>query len=140
MAAAHGLSDVVKGLGQVGYRESLRIQKNSDMLLFVQWKGEGNEGWYSAKIYDYIGSGRPILALANKGGIIDDIITRTSSGFITDNEYGIRQYIAKLYSEFSKNGFVRHDNNGAEVSKETRRLRAGSLAELFDSVSRKRRS
>jgi len=133
-AESLGIGDVVKELGPVPYLESLRIQRSSDVLLFVQWRGEGDDGWYSGKLYDYIGSRRPILALARNGGIIEDLIRRTASGTIAHDREAIRSFLLRSYGEHLKNGRVAFGGDEAEIVKQSRKIRTAKLASLFDSI------
>jgi glycosyltransferase involved in cell wall biosynthesis len=137
LAGAYGLGDVVKEFEKVGYDKSLEIQRSSDALLFVQWRGAGGDGWYSAKIYDYLGARRPILALAARGGIIDKLITETSSGYVACDEGGLKDAVLKLYNDYIKNDSVKLYCNEDEVSRHTRRLKAAELAGIFDSLTKK---
>jgi hypothetical protein len=108
--------------------------------LFVQWQGKGGEGWYSAKIYDYIGSRRPILALTPRSGIVADIIARTSSGIVADDESNIRKALLCLYDEYMKNGYVSYSGNETEIAKNTRKSRTQRLAALLDEITDRRTS
>ncbi len=140
MARIYGLEGIVRDMGRVSYEESIIEQKRSDALLFVQWQGRGREGWYSAKLYDYIGSRRPIIALAERGGIIEDIIRKTASGSIADDEKALKESLLRLYREYAASGTVKYCGNEAEVGKNTRRRRAGQLADIFDSLLPKNRA
>ncbi|MCX5677987.1 MAG: glycosyltransferase [Candidatus Omnitrophica bacterium] len=134
MAVSYNLSGIVRDMGKLGYRESLEAQRSADALLFVQWQGRGGEGWYSAKLYDYIGSRRPILALARKGSIVDELIRKTSCGLTADTGEDLRSALAGLYDEFTRNGNVRYDGKETEIRNLSRKLRAGELAGIFDSL------
>jgi hypothetical protein len=134
MAKNYGLEGVVKGFGGVGYERSLGIQRASDLLLFIQWQGAGSDGWYSAKLYDYIGARRPILAIAKKGGIIEDLIKSTESGLIVDGEAGLKEAILKFYDEYKREGKVSYKGNEDQISKHTRKLRTKDLAGLFNTL------
>ncbi|MBU0605788.1 MAG: glycosyltransferase [Candidatus Omnitrophica bacterium] len=134
MARSYGLNGVVFEHGMVDYKRSLEIQRVSDVLLFIQWQGRGGDGWYSAKIYDYIGSGRPILALAGKRGIVADLISETSSGIMAEDEVSLREALLKLYCEHVENGFVKYAGNEANIANHSRKMRARKLAALLDSV------
>jgi len=138
MAASFGLDGIVTESGRVGYMESLGIQRGSDALLFVQWQGEGGDGWYSAKLYDYLGARRPILALAKKDGIIDDLIKKSSSGIVAESEHDIRRALSAVYDEYLKTGTIRYRGDDKEVSMHTRRHMTGILADLLDSVMHER--
>jgi len=66
MAAARGLEEVVRIIGAVPHREALAYQMNCDLLLYLQTRTEGGEIFASAKIYEYLGAGRPVLAVADE--------------------------------------------------------------------------
>lgn len=139
IARDHGLSGIVTEPDSVNYDRSLEVQRASDILLFVQWTGRGNEGWYSAKLYDYLGARRTILALAKKGGIIENLIKVTSSGVVAENEEEMRRYISAFYNEYLKNGSVRYFGREEEVLKHTRLARTADLARVFDLLFKERR-
>lgn len=134
LAGDYGLSDCVREHGRVPYKDSLRLQRSSDLLLFFQWRGRMREGWYSAKIYDYIGSGRPILAVAEKDGIIADLISRTGSGMVAWQSGEIKSAIMKYYSEYLEDGTTKYSGKDDEIESLTRRNRAAELAGVLDSL------
>lgn len=123
---------------RVSYDKSIEAQRSSDVLLFIQWLGRGNEGWYSAKIYDYLGARRPILALAKKGGIIENLIKMTSSGVSTEDKEEMKRYISAFYDEYVKNGSVRYSGREEEVLRHTRLARTADLARIFDQFMKER--
>ncbi len=134
IARAYGLEGVVRPFEGVGYERSLEIQRASDILLFVQWQGPGSDGWYSAKLYDYIGARRPILAMAKKGGIVEALIDATGSGLVVEDETGLKEAILKFYDEHERKGDVGYGGDEARIAGHTRRLRAKELAGLFDEL------
>ena len=60
--SALGLEGAISIEGQVSYAESLRAMVQGDVLLLVDTPGR--RAGVPAKLYEYIGAGRPILALA----------------------------------------------------------------------------
>jgi glycosyltransferase involved in cell wall biosynthesis len=134
LAEAYGISAAIEEAGKVNFIKSAEAQRASDALLFVQWQGAGQDGWCSAKLYDYIGSGRPIIAIAGKGGIIDEIISRTSSGTVADALDPLKAEISRLYNEHARNGRIEHTGNDGEIAACSRKLKAKQLAGLFDSA------
>jgi hypothetical protein len=73
----------IKGL--VSRDESLKIQKNSDMLLFLEWNNPLAKGVLTGKLFEYLVSGRPILSVGitneNEAGKVIEK-TRTGKNFI----------------------------------------------------------
>jgi glycosyltransferase involved in cell wall biosynthesis len=61
-----GLGGAVDLRGQVPYAEALGEMRRADLLLLLDTPGR-TEG-VPAKVYEYMGSGRPVLALAEPGG------------------------------------------------------------------------
>jgi glycosyltransferase involved in cell wall biosynthesis len=59
-----GLESVVELGGQVAYDESLRVMLGADVLLLLD--SPGRRTGVPAKLYEYIGARRPILALAEQ--------------------------------------------------------------------------
>jgi hypothetical protein len=62
----HGLAGAVHLGGQVPYGQSLRDMARADVLLLLD--SPGRRVGVPAKLYEYLGAGRPILALAEPDG------------------------------------------------------------------------
>ena len=67
--AAAGLSDLVEFTGFATHGSSLAAMAAADVLLLLTWSVDSPVGRAicPAKMYEYLGSGRPILALAQPG-------------------------------------------------------------------------
>jgi glycosyltransferase involved in cell wall biosynthesis len=63
-----GLADCVTQIGQIPYKEALARMMRTDILLLVHTPGQALG--VPAKLYEYLGTGRPILALAEPAGDI----------------------------------------------------------------------
>ncbi|MDD5421812.1 MAG: glycosyltransferase [Candidatus Omnitrophota bacterium] len=134
IAKMYGLSDVVRESAKVSYSESLKIQKASDALLLIQWIGKGGEGCHTAKLYDYLGARRPVIALTTRGGVMKDLVRATSCGAAVYGDHDLRESILGLYTEYVAKGYVDYTGNELEIQKHTRAIKAGELAGLFDSL------
>ena len=62
-----GLSDIVKTLGRVSHSKASRFLIHSNLLLLIV----ETEGILTSKIFEYIASGKPILALIKAGELMD---------------------------------------------------------------------
>ncbi len=60
------LGDCVRFHGFVAHRESLAAQAAADVLLFLDWTDTAAEGILTGKLFEYLASGRPILAVGNR--------------------------------------------------------------------------
>ena len=93
------------------------------------------DGWYSAKLYDYIGSARPILAMADNDGIVARLIQRTNSGVTASTLSGLKDALLGLYEEYIRNGSTGYCGRPDEIAALTRRSRTAELAGILDSIS-----
>jgi glycosyltransferase involved in cell wall biosynthesis len=79
-----GLQDHFKYHGFIPYGRSLRVMKEARALLLLLPHAGDATTWVPSKLYRYIGSGRPILALAPQGDA-SSIIDETGVGLaVTD--------------------------------------------------------
>ncbi|MDT2276280.1 hypothetical protein P7H20_17595 [Paenibacillus larvae] len=102
-SAAHfGVSEQVKVSGSVGYKEALRLQTEADILLLLLWTDRQEKGIYTGKLFEYIGSRRPILAVGPGENVAADLIRELGRGLLPMKK-------RKLYSSL-KGGSSRRKN------------------------------
>ena len=96
LADKYGLSDVVCGMGRVPYKESLRAQMQSDILLLLGWGDENQPdevGNIPAKLFEYFGTRRPILSVGSERDVVAKIIRERKAGLVSDNPEIIMQQL-----------------------------------------------
>jgi glycosyltransferase involved in cell wall biosynthesis len=97
MAREFGLEKCVKAHGFVPYDESLRIQRNAGVLLFLDWAEEGAEGILTGKLFEYLTSNRPILCVGTrKDTEAAEIICRAKCGVVLTSGEEIYSYLHQL--------------------------------------------
>jgi glycosyltransferase involved in cell wall biosynthesis len=72
---ARGLDGVVTVGGQVSYARALREMAGADVLLLMDTPGR--RVGVPAKLYEYIGAGRPVLALGERGGDLAQVLEQS---------------------------------------------------------------
>ncbi len=93
----YGLEDCVKLHGFVPYRESLDAQRAADVLLFLDWTEPRAEGMLTGKLFEYLASGRPILALGTrKDSEAARLIAEAGCGSILTEHAEIVDYLKQL--------------------------------------------
>lgn len=71
LAQTVGVGDYVSFLGPKPYSKTLTYAKGANILLVI---GTGQKFEQTGKIFDYIGCGRPIIALAPESGAIAEVV------------------------------------------------------------------
>ena len=95
----HGVQDCVAMRGFVPYRQSVGIQRGADALLFLDWADARAEGVLTGKLFEYLGSGRPILAIGpTKDSEAARIIADTGCGVTLTKVDEIVTYLRDLLS------------------------------------------
>ena len=93
----HGVEDCVRLCGFVPYQESINVQRAADVLLFLDWTDSQGDGMLTGKLLEYLGSGRPILALGvRKDSEAARLIAETGCGVTLTGEDEIVDYLQKL--------------------------------------------
>ena len=101
------LENVVRLHGQISRKESVQKQRESQVLLLLTWNDPHEKGVYTAKLFEYLAAGRPILALGLPGSVVTDLLNQTHAGVNVSSDAEIKEQILKDYREYKENGFVR---------------------------------
>lgn len=79
------LKDIIEITGMLPYRECLLKIKESNLLLLIEDRVAVSDRIMTSKIFEYLASEKPILALAREGPI-KELIRKTHSGMVLDHE------------------------------------------------------
>lgn len=117
------------------YKRSLFCQKNADILLLLSSPTPESGKILPAKLFEYLGARRPILAIAYPGGEIDKTLKQTNAGYVVASLEECKAVFLKLYDEFIKKGHIECNSDYDFVLKNyTRYEMTRKLAEIFDKV------
>ncbi len=132
----YGLHDYVKMYGFIPFKESIRKQKESSVLLLLSWNDPRDEGTLTAKVFEYMGARRPILALGFRGGAIDKLLREGGCGILANEASEIKSILIKWLEEFKKHGEITSFYYPDEkvIKNYTRREQTRKLAEVFNGV------
>lgn len=119
--------------GYMPHADSIRQLFLSDALLLVVDTTGDSAHIVPGKVYEYIGTGRPVLAIAPEEGAIAELIEETGAGFVAhqSNPEGICSALLRLYRHH------RQEAEGPErqedrIARYERRNVTGALAALLD--------
>lgn len=88
----------------VSHSEALQLQKSSQLLLLIEIDSEETKGIIPGKLFEYMVSERPILAVGPVDADIKKIIRETNTGsyFLYTQKGEIKAYILEKYELFKK--------------------------------------
>ncbi|MEN9322981.1 MAG: hypothetical protein RL699_761 [Bacteroidota bacterium] len=100
--AHYGLAKYMQDFGYVSHQEAVRFQKESQVLLLIEIDSPDTKLILPGKLFEYMVSGRPILAMGPAGSDFASIITETQTGtFFTYNQKAaVKAYIHNCYSDY----------------------------------------
>ncbi len=103
MIESLGLTDVVKVFGYLDHRSTVRYLMTSDVLWLTIGNGKGEDQISTGKLFEYIGSRKPILGLV-PDGIAKSTIIESGAGKVLnpDDVAGIKNAILEYYGLWEK--------------------------------------
>ncbi len=117
------------------YEASLSFIAKADLLLMMVPRTADNKCIITSKLFDYMGSRRPILAFGPEDGDAAVILDRTSAGKMFDYSHvsEAAQWILDHFNRWENNETATSTSN--EIASYTRRNLTQQLARLFDQVA-----
>lgn len=96
------LNDYLNLLGYVSHHEAIAHQKKSQVLLLIEINSEDTKSIIPGKLFEYMVSNRPIIAIGPKGSDFADIITETNTGVFFDysEKAKLKSVILDFYNQF----------------------------------------
>jgi glycosyltransferase involved in cell wall biosynthesis len=129
--SSSGLGDQIEFTGYVAHEKSIAYLFESTLLLLLIPDVPNNKGILTGKFFEYLATGKPILALGPKDGDVARILKETDAGSIFSNKdvEEIKSYILELF-----NGRRRDQTRGIESY--SRRALTGVLSDLIENISK----
>lgn len=140
-AEPYGCSDIVNNHGYIDREQSLRLQKNADVLLLASWNKAGSEGIVTGKFYEYLLMKKPIVCLISgnlPNSELGMMIHKTNTGLTyeesrNDIDYiRLKDYLMTLYNEFMESGRIACRQDDSSISQFDYRNLVKELEELLD--------
>jgi hypothetical protein len=99
--AQYGLNTYLNNLGYVSHQEAVEHQRKSQVLLLIEIDSEATRSIIPGKVFEYMVSERPIVAIGPKDSDFAEIITSTNTGtfFMYDEKERLK---ATILSHFEK--------------------------------------
>lgn len=132
------LTGKIEIVGYVPHDVCIEEQMKSDVLVLIEGTGRGAEAFYTGKIFEYMNTGKPVLALLPEKGVAADLVRESNIGIVahTDNVEQIKKNILLYYKEWEKDTLAFAPNREV-IEKYERKKLTGKLAEIFDLLEEK---
>ncbi|MEL0456441.1 glycosyltransferase family 4 protein [Flavobacteriaceae bacterium SZ-1-7] len=124
------LSDCVNTIGYVSHMEAVKFQKQSQILLLIEIDSEETKCIVPGKLFEYMVSNRPIIAIGPTGSDVERIIKETNTGnyFYYSNHDSLKRIILEHYKAYKDNTLQSHPIG---LQKYHRKALTQSLAKLL---------
>ncbi len=98
------LNSFVTNLGYIPHSEAIAQQRKSQVLLLIEIDSNETKSIIPGKLYEYMVSERPIIAIGPKDSDFQEIITTTNSGVFFDysEKDKLKTVILNFYNDFLK--------------------------------------
>ena len=129
----HGLAENLRNLGYQTHQVATREQMGASVLLLPQRKEPEYKAVLTGKIFEYLASGHPILAIGMTDCAMADVIRETHSGVMLDwDDYGgIRKFLDDCWEKFKSD---EPESENADISGYSRKELTGRMARLMESL------
>jgi len=131
----YGLSAVARYYGTVPREIAFEKQRESQLLLLLNWDDYQEKGWHSLKIYAYLGARRPIITVGGSGDdVIKELLDETKAGVYCRTVEDLKNILSKAYLEYKHKGEVSYKGEIEQINKYSCREMARKFADILDSV------
>ena len=124
------LSNYINEVGYLSHKEAIINQKKSQLLLLIEIDSEDTKCIIPGKLFEYMVSNRPIVAIGPKGSDVEKIIKETNTGhYFNYSDYeSLKRIILEHYKAFQNKTLQSHPIG---LQKYHRKALTKSLANLL---------
>ena len=124
------LKDYLNLVGYVSHKEAVEHQRKSQVLLLIEINSEDTKSIIPGKLFEYMVSNRPIVAIGPNGSDFADIVTQTNTGVFFDysEKAKLKSVILDFYNQFLEGKLQSH---GIGLQQYSRKNLTKQLADLI---------
>lgn len=128
-----GLNSYLNNLGYVSHKEAIAQQRKSQVLLLIEINSEDTKSIIPGKLFEYMVSNRPIIAIGPKDSDFAEIITNTNTGVFFDysEKMKLKSVILDFYNQFLEGKL---QSNGVGLQNYSRRNLTKDLVQLLNKM------
>ncbi len=132
-----GLGKLAKTYDKISRQDIMKIQNESQVLLLLDWEDKEEKGWISLKIFGYLASLRPILAISGPGGnAVEKMLSETKSGCYAKTTGQIKEFLNDSYLEYKTTGRVGYEGDLTKIKQHSYREKARGFAAVLNEFTK----
>lgn len=126
------LNTQTKLIEYLEHNEIININKSAQVLLLLVNNTPNAKGIITGKVFEYLASGRPILAIGPEDGDLSILLSETNSGKIIGfkNRKKLKETILSYYTSYKSSSLKENDIN--LISKYSRKEQTKKLEEVIE--------
>jgi glycosyltransferase involved in cell wall biosynthesis len=128
------LEGVVKQFGVVSREVALQKQRESHVLLLLNWLDTREAGIYTGKIFEYLAAQRPILAVGGGENMLSELLERTKAGTHAPDIFALKRKLLEFYKEYKRKGNVSYMGIKDEIRKYSHYEMAKKFSQIFEQL------
>ncbi len=129
------INKIVHFFGYVNHPNSIKLLGIADTLLLFSNSGEAQRAIVTAKVFEYLRSGKPILAIIDPSGAAAEILNPGKTGFIANSSSlnSVKETILNIYHLWEEDK-LQTEPNWNYIQQFERKALTAKLAEVFSSL------
>jgi hypothetical protein len=134
--AKYGLDSIVHQYGVVSRYEVMQKQRESHILLLIDWEDPVEKGVYPGKIFEYLCNRRPILVTGGyPGDDVEKLLIETKAGIHASTVEEIETALSSFYEEYKRSGCISYQGNLEEINRYSYREMAKKIADILNQIT-----
>ena len=102
------VEEFVEILPAVSHAQSVTIQRQTDILFLMQSPRQSDAGNVPAKLFEYLGAKRPIIAVGSEGGVVNRIIDEREAGLLSNDPARLARKLEEWVKIKEETGTIPH--------------------------------
>lgn len=132
----YGFAEIACQHGTIPRRIALEKQKESQVLMFLNWEDPKKQGLSHLKFFEYLSAQRPILASGGfPGSETEKLLSETCAGVCSHTVNEIENCLSKYYEEYKRLGKVRYHGDLRSINKYSYREMAARFSNILNKIT-----
>jgi glycosyltransferase involved in cell wall biosynthesis len=129
----NGLAGYLQRIEYMPHQEAMHEIQKSQVLLLLINNTPNAKGILTGKMFEYLGSGRPVLSIGPEGGDAALILEETEAGYTADyqDEETMHRIVSGYYTRYAEQKLESNTGNRLKYS---RRVLTGEIASILNNL------